>query len=46
VGAIIDGFLAANPDIDTRLIHYANALWLHAVGLIFGRSINGLRHQE
>jgi len=25
VSAIIDGFLAANPDIDARLIRYANA---------------------
>jgi len=35
--AIIDGFLAANPDIDPRLIRYAKAarIWLRALDASF-----------
>ncbi len=42
--AIIDGFLAANPEIDTRLVSYANSvLRLRALGwFIIHRSVNWL----
>jgi len=45
VSAIIDGFLEANPGIDTRLISYANSArcGLRALGFVFRRPVSWLR---